>query len=129
MYEDIQWADPDTLRLISVLGREAASSPLWLLLTCRAEELSPAKPATQLLSDLRRTGFCQENRLGPLNAKDTRSLAVDRRGSDPLDECVVAEIVRRSAGNPLFAEELARAAASARPGGNGDGHVGASSQA
>jgi DNA-binding CsgD family transcriptional regulator len=127
IFEDIQWADPDTLRLISALRREAASAPLWLLLTCRSEELSPGKPATQLLSDLHRTGLCQEIRLGPLDAPDTRSLVVDASGSDPLDECVVAEIVRRSAGNPLYAEELARAAVSARPLAGADGHVGVSS--
>jgi DNA-binding CsgD family transcriptional regulator len=121
-FEDLQWADPDTLRLISVLGRETASAPLWLLLTCRAEELSPGKPAMALVSDLRRTGRCQAIRLGPLEAQDTRSLVMDAAGGDRLDESVVAEIVQRSAGNPLFAEELARAAVSARPPAGADGH-------
>ena len=106
IFEDVQWADPDTLRLISALGREAASAPLWLLLTCRAEELSPAKRAMQLLSDLGRTGLCQEIRLGPLDAPDTRSLVVDAAGSDRLDECVVAEIVRRRLGTRSLRRSL-----------------------
>jgi DNA-binding SARP family transcriptional activator len=94
--DDLQWMD-DALH--DVLGRLAvrADGSRWsLLLAGRDDE--PAAPLPDLPSRVGRFA------LGPLTESELR----DVLGGLDLDDRALADVVRRSAGNPFFAIELAR---------------------
>jgi hypothetical protein len=101
--EDLHWADASTRELVGYFIEEVARQPLLLILTSR-------EPPPPLGSDQ----HLEQVALEPLAATDISELVA---GIDPegyLSEQVRREIVERSDGVPLFAEELARAAQESR---------------
>lgn len=95
--EDLHWADPTTLELLGLLAQEAPSLPLCLLGTARPD-LSLSWPGSHVL----------QVQLGRLEAPQVEQLVQAAAGGKPLPAEVVAQIVQRADGVPLFAEELAR---------------------
>lgn len=94
--EDLQWVDPSTLELVRTLLTTKTSAPLLVIGSSRA-----AIPALGRLM----TGG-QAIRLAPLSKTAIGSIVGRIAGPDLAAEGVEA-LVRRSDGNPLFAEELA----------------------
>src|SRR4051812_890811 len=97
-FEDIHWADDGMLDAIEHLAQWVRAP---LMLVCRArDELLDRRPswgggrgsATQLVLD-------------PLSASETEELVASLL---PPGVAVIPELVERSGGNPLFAEEMAR---------------------
>jgi class 3 adenylate cyclase/tetratricopeptide (TPR) repeat protein len=100
VFEDAQWADATSLDLIDRLVDRAESLPLMLVVTGRPE-LRPRwanRPHTTLLTLNRLTGV----QSGAL----VRALTAER----PVAAEVVARLVERADGVPLFLEELCRGA-------------------
>lgn len=100
--EDIHWLDPTSRMLVAEAARIADEYPLLLVLTSRptgAHEWLAATDQNRL-------------RLQPLSAADTLR-AVQTRLSEVAESRpdIVEVIVRISAGNPLFIEELCQWAA------------------
>jgi predicted ATPase/class 3 adenylate cyclase len=101
--EDLHWADPTTLDLVGLLGeaiaqREQAS--LLLVTTFRPEELRYEWPRAEAISQ------CVLERL---SEDETASMArAVVHEDDELPRHVIAEIVARTGGVPLFVEELTR---------------------
>jgi class 3 adenylate cyclase len=91
--EDLQWADPSTLELLTRLTAATEALPLWLLMTTRQEP--PADLA------------CEVVELQPLEEASASRLAAELTGM-PEASLLVAGIVTRSSGVPLYIEELAR---------------------
>nr|WP_295658810.1 adenylate/guanylate cyclase domain-containing protein [Polymorphobacter sp.] len=93
MIEDLQWLDPSSLSLIARLAEGAATRRLLILFTARDQ------PAGMELAATRRID------LGGLGPDDMRTLlgAVTVQ----LDTATIDGVIERSAGIPLFAEELA----------------------
>lgn len=52
--EDLHWADASTCDLVSYLVRVLRRDPVLLLVTVRAEELDPARPVAESVSELTR---------------------------------------------------------------------------
>src|SRR5262249_35729071 len=94
--EDLHWIDPSTLELLSLLIDQGASARLCLVLTARPEFRPPWAMVAHLTAlTLRRFAPAQVTRL-----------ATHVAGNKTLPPTVLAEIVRKRAGVPLFVEEL-----------------------
>ena len=108
--DDLHWADPASLRLLSFLAVELRHGPVAVLATCRPEAGDSA--VAQVRATLARTAGFELVSLGPLDRAATGRL-VDRvvEGEGPLDQSVLADLHDRSGGNPFFATELARVVA------------------
>lgn len=118
MLEDLQWADQSSLELFGFLAASLQDAHVLLIGTLTAAPgvtVDHGRVIQVLQRELRRLPDFERIDLPPLTTSETRALvAVLANGK--LDERLVQEIVRRSQGNPLFAEELVR---SASGGGNG----------
>jgi class 3 adenylate cyclase/predicted ATPase len=98
--EDLHWADPTTLEVISVvLNRQAAGSAgsLMVLLTGRNEF-----PAGTL-------ACTAEMNLQPLPREDSKTLMAHLAGRKTLPDDVVGQLLARAGGVPFYVEELTKA--------------------
>ena len=105
--DDLHWADPASLRLLSFLAVELQHGPVAVLATCRAEVRDPA--LGRVRATLARTSGFLQLRLGPLGPAETGRLVEGIVGDgNGLDDGALADLHERSGGNPFFATELAR---------------------
>jgi tetratricopeptide (TPR) repeat protein len=108
MFDDLQWADDDSIQLIRYLVRTLASGPIFLLISLRPHSDSASGGASKLIADLDRLRTTQLLRLQRLSRLQTGELLQNMLGA-PVDEATVASLHARSEGVPFFIEELARA--------------------
>jgi class 3 adenylate cyclase/tetratricopeptide (TPR) repeat protein len=101
--EDLHWADPSTLELLQLLVEQGAAARLLLLYTARPEFRAqwPLRAHhTQLTL----------NRLSSRNVRTmVEEVAAHETLRSALTEETIATVVERTAGVPLFVEELTRA--------------------
>jgi hypothetical protein len=100
--EDLQWGDARTIKLIGSALHELTGSPLLVVATARPnihERFGPLWPGRMQLLPLR-----------PLSNKASERMARQLL-HNTISPQVVARIVARAAGNPLWLEELIRKAA------------------
>lgn len=95
--EDIHWFDQASLDLTSELAAAAADSGWAVLATTR-----PGAPAPEGMR-------CVS--VAPLTVDAATHLAIDLAGDVAMTDFELADLVRRSGGNPLFLRELVTAAA------------------
>ena len=95
--EDAHWFDQASLDLTAELATIAADRGWGVVATSRTE--------------LTAMSWAPTLTLGPLDDAAARRLAVDVAGDVPLTDAAVADLVRRSGGNPLFLRELVVASA------------------
>ncbi|OJT21631.1 hypothetical protein BO221_27910 [Archangium sp. Cb G35] len=96
--EDLHWVDPSTLQLLGFLLERVRESRVLGVLSARPEFQPPWQPGP---------GF-QVLPLERLPAESTARLAREVAGTRVMAEAVVAELVARTDGIPLFVEELTR---------------------
>ncbi|MGH8712548.1 MAG: AAA family ATPase, partial [Casimicrobiaceae bacterium] len=96
--EDVHWIDPSTLELLHRLVGEAAELPVLLILTCRPEFAAAWPPAADVT----------EVTLRRFTADDVREIVEGVTAGKRLAAGVMAQIVAKSDGVPLFAEELTK---------------------
>lgn len=104
--DDIQWFDEASAALLHFVARAVSPSRVVLACGARDEELADNPSAVRLVRAMQRDGRVQEVALSPLDASATAALA---RAIDPGVD--LERVARESAGNPLFALEIARALA------------------
>jgi DNA-binding SARP family transcriptional activator len=104
--DDLQWFDEASLALLHYVARAPRAARVLVACTARGDELLESSAAIRCVRAMQRDARLAEVRLGPLDPSSTSALvrAVDAKVD--ADEVVV-----ESAGNPLFALELARARA------------------
>lgn len=102
--DDLHWADPDSLALMSFLARRIRQLPVALL-----GALRPWPPAANELSAaLVYDGYAGVARLAPLSRKaGTELLATRLRG--PIGAAVLRTALELCGGNPLLLEQVAAA--------------------
>ncbi|HEX6485049.1 MAG TPA: DUF6788 family protein [Ktedonobacteraceae bacterium] len=100
--DDLQWADGSSCELLSYLVRQLRGYPIMIVGTCRDIELPNDHPLRSALIDLQREQAVEILPLQPLTNEQIRTLL------SYLPEPVAQNISARAAGNPFFAEELAR---------------------
>jgi adenylate cyclase len=96
--EDLHWADSSSLELTRELAVACAHAPILLYLIGRPE-VAPS------LAELAREGL--DLRLGPLDDEGIRLLMKAVLGSPP-PATLAPYVSRRTAGNPLFVQEILR---------------------
>jgi DNA-binding SARP family transcriptional activator len=100
--DDLQWADSSSCELLAFLVRQLRGQPVMIIGTCREIELPPNHPLRPVLIDLQREQAVETLTIQQLTDEQIRALV------SHLPEPVVRHIQTRAAGNPFFAEELAR---------------------
>jgi DNA-binding CsgD family transcriptional regulator len=98
--EDMHWADPDTLDVLSYLADAASTSPLVLVATAR-DELDPP----QRLLDLARACQAEVIPLDRLGPQDVRGVVESCLSAAPPDE-LVGFVIEHADGLPFLVEEL-----------------------
>ncbi len=101
--DDIQWADGDTMAMLSDVLAPPAPAPLLLIFTRRAAEETNARETPDLPGDVRRV------RLTGLSAGELSELASHLSRAAPLERTELASLAAESGGHPLFLQELVRA--------------------
>jgi class 3 adenylate cyclase/tetratricopeptide (TPR) repeat protein len=113
IFEDLHWADPATLEVLNQAVNALADARLMLVLTFRPEFecawTGQSGTTTLALS-----------RIGP---RETAALAASVFGAGVIPAHVLATIIKRTDGIPLFVEELTRAVAEQDVGRATDGGV------
>ncbi len=105
--EDVHWADHSTRDLLTLLLTRGFTTDVSLLLTYRSDDLHRRHPLHETLAVWARLEGVRHLTLGPLSGRAIRDL-VTPLVADPTP-ALVGDIIRRSEGNPFFAEELAAA--------------------
>ena len=103
--EDVHWADRSTLDLVRFLATNLTNERAVLLVTLRADAVVPATPLALWVAELARLENAERVELNRLDHEATARL-VRQLAGDAADPEFVETTLARSAGNPLFAEQL-----------------------
>jgi DNA-binding CsgD family transcriptional regulator len=110
LLEDLHWADPESLDLLRVVTREAASQALLVLATFRGDELTPNHPLYRLLPVLEREAGARRLALRRLHQEALHDLVMTRYRLMEADSArLVAYLYAEAGGNPFFTQQLLRA--------------------
>jgi len=105
--EDLHWADPASVALVSQLLPLAAQLPVFFIAALRADTDSAGwrlvSAARELFGDA-----LAEMRLQPLSEADSRDLVANLLEIESLPDGVRESILARAEGNPFFVEEVIR---------------------
>jgi serine/threonine protein kinase/tetratricopeptide (TPR) repeat protein len=111
---DLQWAPSGTADLLYYLawriilrGRQGESCPIAILGSFRGDEVE-GRPLEKLLTRLRRDNGFRMIELSPLSSKSIEPLLCSMLGVNPLPSAFVDRVIRETAGNPYFIEEVMR---------------------
>lgn len=106
--EDVQWCDPSTLDLLSVIAQGRAPSRLLVLCTIRsAEAIAERHPVASVRRELSRRHLCREVELRGLSHRELGRVLETRFEDALLDDDRRQALVDRSGGNPFFLVALA----------------------
>ncbi|HEY6743043.1 MAG TPA: AAA family ATPase [Lapillicoccus sp.] len=103
--EDVHWADRSTLDLVRFLATSLTTERAVLLVTLRADAVVPGSPLALWVAELARLEIAERIELNRLGTTDAGRLVRQLAGED-ADPQFVETMLARSAGNPLFAEQL-----------------------
>ena len=96
--EDLHWVDPSTLEWLSLVVEQSPTARLYGLFTCRPEFASPWPTRTHLTPLT----------LSRLPRPQAARLVHGVTGGKPLPAEILAQIVAKTDGVPLFVEELTK---------------------
>lgn len=106
--DDVQWADFSSCALLAHLARNVQGHPILLVCTCRENEIA-AHPLRDFIAHMQREHTVTTLSVDPLTGEQIARLV------SHLPEPMVQHIKDQAAGNPFFAEELARTTPPAVP--------------
>ncbi|MDE1672948.1 BTAD domain-containing putative transcriptional regulator [Nocardia gipuzkoensis] len=109
--DDVQWADPDSVRMIAAAVRVLRAHPVLLMLTVRPEPLPDEVGAA--VRSLQSAGTHVAVELPPLSDEAVDELV--RAGPGSVDPEVRAQIVELSGGSPFVAAQLCDLVRAGRP--------------
>lgn len=96
--EDLQWVDPTTIELLSLIIEQAATARIMMLLTYRPTFEPPWAPLAHLSAVT----------LGRLPADEAAELTSRVAGEKTLPVDVMDQVIAKTDGIPLFVEELTK---------------------
>ncbi len=105
--DDIQWADASSTQLLGYLARHIYRYPIFIIATCRENEIGE-RPLRPLISHMQREHAIATISLEPLSSEQIGMLVTHIPNMPDLTEPLLQYIQTQAAGNPFFAEELAR---------------------
>ncbi|MFB7249203.1 AAA family ATPase [Microbacterium sp. NPDC056234] len=106
LVEDLHWADDSTLALLAFLLRTLDRGRVFILLTCRTEDVRRGDATSRFIADVRRARLVERIVLDRLDASGTRALAEQLSGRK-LSDAALERMHERAEGVPFFIEELA----------------------
>ncbi len=106
--DDLQWADPASLRFIHLLLADRRRGHLLVIGAYRDNEVGPAHPLSLALADLRAAGAAVgEMKLRPLELADVNQLVADTLACPHEEAAPLSELVlRKTDGNPFFLSQF-----------------------
>jgi len=99
LFEDMHWADPTTLDVMTVVVDAAPGTEMLVVITYRPEFVPPWHGR----------GHVTAHSLTRLGKKQAMEIVEDVTGGKPLPDALLGEIVEKTDGVPLFVEELTKA--------------------
>jgi predicted ATPase len=99
LFEDVHWADPTSLEVLDLIVERVRALPVLVLITFRPEYEAPWAGLSHATSIT----------LDRLAAAEVESLAMRVAGGLALPREVMAQIIAKTDGVPLFVEELIKA--------------------
>ena len=103
--EDLHWADRSTLDLLAFLATNLRDERVMVLLTYRADSVDRQDPLSRWLAELGRLHHTERVLLDRLEQAEATELVTALTGQAPDPERL-EDTLARSAGNPLFVEQL-----------------------
>ena len=103
--EDVHWADRSSRDLLTLLLTRGFGTSVALVVSYRSDDLHRRHPLHETLAVWTRIAGLGHLELRGLGESAVRALVADLQRA-PTDLSTTDEIVRRSAGNPFFVEEL-----------------------
>ena len=98
VWEDLHWADPSTLELLDLMLDHVPTARLLLVLTSRPEFRPPWAPRS----------YVTQLTLPRLPRRQSEEMVLRVTGGKPVPAEVLAQIVAKTDGIPLFVEELVK---------------------
>jgi class 3 adenylate cyclase/predicted ATPase len=98
VWEDLHWADPSTLELLGLVIEQAPTARMLTLVTYRPEFRTPWAHRSHLT----------QLTLGRLPRPQVETMVRQLTGGKPLPAKVLAQVVAKTDGVPLFVEELVK---------------------
>jgi class 3 adenylate cyclase/predicted ATPase len=98
VWEDLHWADPSTLELLDLLLDHVPTARLLLVLTSRPEFRPPWAPRS----------YVTQLTLPRMPRRQSEEMVLRVTGGKPVPAEVLAQIVAKTDGIPLFIEELVK---------------------
>jgi tetratricopeptide (TPR) repeat protein len=102
VFDDLHWADDSSIELLTYLVHHLQDQRILLLATCRDAELPSQHKIRTLIADLQREQTIVTLSVQPLSQSQIGALV------SHLPQDIIQSIQTQAAGNPFFAEELAR---------------------
>lgn len=103
--EDLHWADPTTLQLLTFVVRNLRDGRVTVLASYRSDELRRDHPLSRVAAELGRDDTVTRVEVPRMDRAEIGEL-LHGLSDGPVDAAVVERIHARSEGNPFFAEEL-----------------------
>jgi DNA-binding SARP family transcriptional activator len=103
--DDVQWADQDTLAVLTQIGPRLADSRVHLMLIYRSEEARGDAEVWDVLRDLDRAAGLGRVVLSPLSVFELDEMVRRILGVARLDPGIAAQLHRQTGGNVLFTIE------------------------
>jgi hypothetical protein len=107
LLDDLQWADPDSLELLTFLAERLHDDPVLVVASFRRLELGQQDGVVHALAAIARRSTSRRLTLAGLDRSGTVGLLAPAF-EEGLAEHMAGVIHDRSEGNPFFARELAR---------------------
>jgi predicted ATPase len=97
--EDLHWTDPTTLELLNLVIEQIPTTSMLMVLTCRSH-FQPSWHHRSYLTEI------TVNRLSPAQVEQIVNRMTDGK---TLPQAVIAQIIEKTDGVPLFVEEMTKA--------------------
>lgn len=108
LFDDLQWADQDSLRLLRYLVRTQPTLPIFIAIAIRPEEAALLPELGTLLADMDRMGIVRRVRVGRLRHAETADMLRQLLGGH-VSQGTITTIHSQAEGVPFVIEELLRA--------------------
>ncbi len=109
--DDLQWADPDSLRLLEHIAADLGATRLLLVATMRPLDADAPDALVDCLAEIARIPASRHLEISGLRAEEVVDWLAARGDVRAPDE-VAAVVHERTGGNPLFVKELTELLAS-----------------
>lgn len=107
LVDDVHWADEPSLALLEVVARELSEARILLVTTCRDTALTEENPPGRAVRRLLRDDPERRLALEGLTDAEIKAFVQCALGRSPSPE-LVATLLAKTAGNPLYLGELLR---------------------